>query len=64
MADEIDRANDQAERGLAEALRLRRPTGPAPTGRCLYCDEIVADTHRWCSVECREGWEKEARRGR
>lgn len=64
MADDIDRASQEVERDLAEALRMRRPAGPAPTGRCLYCDEIVADRHRWCSVECREGWEKEARRGR
>lgn len=60
--DEVDRANDQAEQGLAEALRKRRPPGPAPTGRCLYCDEIVGDLQRWCSVECREGWEKETRK--
>lgn len=64
MADEIDRANQEVERGLAEAMRIRRPAGPAPTGRCLYCDEIVPDTHRWCGIECREGWEKEVRRGR
>lgn len=64
MADEIDRAADQEARNLAQSLRLRRPSGPQPTGRCLYCDEIVADAHRWCGIECREGWEKEARRGR
>jgi hypothetical protein len=64
MADEIDRANEQAERNLADSIRMRRPAGPLATGRCLYCDEVVADEHRWCSVECREGWDKEARRGR
>lgn len=62
--DEADRASQEVERELAEAMRLRRPAGPAPTGRCLYCDEIVEDQRRWCSIECREGWEKEARRGR
>lgn len=62
--DEADRAAQEVERELAEAMRKRRAPGPAPTGRCLYCDEVVDDQHRWCSVECREGWEKEARRGR
>lgn len=64
MSDEADRASQEVERELAEAMRKRRPAGPAPTGRCLYCDEIVPDAHRWCSVDCREGWEKEVRRGR
>jgi hypothetical protein len=64
MADEIDRANTQAEFNLAALMRLRRPAGPTPTGRCLYCDEIVPDQHRWCGIECREGWEQEARRVR
>lgn len=62
MADEIDLANDQAERNLALSIRMRRPVGPAATGHCLFCDEVVADDHRWCGIECREGWEKEARR--
>lgn len=62
--DEADRASQEVERELAEAMRKRRPAGPQPTGRCLYCEEIVPDQHRWCSVECREGWEQEARRGR
>lgn len=55
--DEADRANDEVERSLAEAARLRKPTGPIATGRCLYCDDIVGDTQRWCSVECRDNWE-------
>ncbi len=62
--DEVDRANDEAERGLAQILRKRLPPGPAATGHCLYCDELLEDGKRWCSVECREGWEKEARHAR
>lgn len=64
MADDIDRAQNEVDRSLAEALRKRRPAGPAPTGHCLYCDEPVDEDHRWCSIECREGWEREATRGR
>lgn len=62
MADEVDRANDEAGNYLTELLRKRRPAGPVPTGRCHYCDDIVSDTQRWCSIECREGWEKETER--
>lgn len=60
--DEIDRADAEVERNLAQALRQRRPAGPVATGRCLFCDEIVGDQRRWCGVECREAWEREARR--
>ena len=44
---------------LAEAINARRPAGPVPTGRCLWCDEIVGDTMRWCGVECAREWERE-----
>ena len=60
--DDIDRANDQAEQLLQMSLNRRLPRGPQPTGRCLYCDEVVDETRRWCSIDCREGWEKEAAR--
>jgi hypothetical protein len=64
MSDDIDRAQDEVERSLGEALRQRKAEGPTATGRCLYCDEILDDTRRWCDAEHREQWEKEARRGR
>lgn len=62
--DDIDRAQNEVERTLAEALRRRSSPGPVATGRCLYCDELVADAHRWCDTDCRGGWEREARRAR
>ncbi len=59
MADEVDRAAQEEEMLLAKAIKARRPAGPTPTGRCLWCDEIVGDTMRWCSVECARDWERE-----
>ena len=57
--DDTDRADQEIERDLAEALRLRRPAGPVATGRCVYCDENLGDDYRrWCGIECREAWEK------
>lgn len=64
MADEIDRADQEVERSLKEALRKRRPAGPVPTGRCLWCGEIVGDMMRWCSVECARDWERAFERGK
>lgn len=61
MADEIDRANEQAERNLAQSMRLRHPVGPEATGYCLFCDEVVGAGHRWCDALCRDQWE--VRRG-
>ena len=60
--DVADRASDEEERSLAEALRTRQPSGPAPTGRCLYCDELVADGARWCGPGCRDEWQGLQRR--
>lgn len=57
MADEIDRASDETERTLAEAMRARRPAGPVANGRCHHCDEILDDTLRWCNAGCRDAWE-------
>lgn len=64
MTDEIDRAADEAERYLSEALRQRKPEAPGPTGRCLFCDEIVGGTQRFCDAECRDMWDRDQKRGR
>ncbi len=60
MADDVDRTS---ERMLNEEVFLRkasrRPEGPIPTGRCLYCDDIVGDAMRWCSDECSHDWQAE-----
>ena len=60
--DEIDRANDLAQRERDFALakvRARLAEAPVPTGRCLHCDDIMDDERRWCSVSCRDEWERE-----
>lgn len=62
MPDQIDDAQHEDARLLAQALAAARRTGhgPAPTGACLYCGERQPDsTARWCSVDCRDGWQKE-----
>ena len=62
MSDNLDIAQERSEMHLADALRARKPEGPAPTGRCLWCDEIVSDEQRWCDSQCRDMWERDTGR--
>ncbi len=63
--DDADLSQDRAEREAPYLLAASRkptgptasrkptcPTGPTATGRCLFCDEIVADDQRWCDTAC------------
>lgn len=60
--DEADITAERADILTQEAIRAsRKPEGPAPNGRCLWCDEIVGDTQRWCDVTCRNQWEQHQR---
>lgn len=56
--DDADRAGPEIERYVLEAARQKRPPGPVATGRCLWCDEIVADEQRWCDAHHRDMWER------
>lgn len=63
MTDELDRAEIEIEMELAEALRLRKPVGPLPTGFCHYCLELIGPGMRWCEgTECEQAWEYEKMR--
>ena len=58
--DDADLSQDRAEREAPYLLAAsRKPEDPTATGRCLYCDEIVADDQRWCDTDCRDGWVRE-----
>ncbi len=61
MADPVDRANDQADEMLeAQIAQARRPTrGPVATGRCLFCDSLVAPGLRWCDSACAQDYQYE-----
>lgn len=64
MTDLLDRAEQEIEYELAEALRRRNPPGPPATGACLYCGEPLKDGQRWCYADCERGWEHEQLRRR
>lgn len=57
MDDNLDRANDELEMSLAQALQLRKPEGPKATGECLWCEEPTI--LRWCSAAHRDAWERD-----
>lgn len=51
-----DDATMREEQFLKVALSNRKPSGPAATGRCLYCNAELPDTRRWCDKWCQEDW--------
>lgn len=56
--DEADITAERMEREMDRILRLRRASGPAPTGACLWCGEPLASPLRWCDEDCRDDWER------
>ena len=60
--DEVDITAERLEREMARLLRLRRASGPQPTGACLWCGAPLAPPLRWCDADCRDDWEKRLQR--
>lgn len=64
MADEIDVANEYADRMVAQGMAaINLKPEVEPTGYCLNCGEQVQDNKRWCSVTCTRDWEKRSKHG-
>ena len=62
MIDEVDRANEQIEKGIEDTLKNINTTIPKNvTGRCLSCGLDVEDERRWCNADCRDNYEKNQR---
>ena len=63
--DEADIANDYLEQFIDNAVKTahnKAVTELNTTGKCLWCEEPVKDTRRWCSVECRDEFAKHAKK--
>ena len=62
MADDIDKANDQAQLILDKQISLQRGEPldifQNHSGQCWECDAPVSDGRRWCSKECTESAER------
>ena len=69
MADEIDLANAQAERWLAQSLSQMQTAAPrlGPKGACHYCEtafeptDADAEKRLFCDLECSKAFEEEQR---
>ena len=60
MADDIDKANDQAQLILDKQIALiRHDVNPYQneSGACWHCDEPVEGGKRWCDGDCRDLYE-------
>lgn len=63
MADDIDKASDQAQMILDKQIQQARKLASVNpfenmSGICYECDAPVPDGRRWCSIECRDVAEK------
>jgi hypothetical protein len=69
MSDEADIANEQIELSRMAAIEAcRHQLGLIPKGSCWFCDEPLADGHKFCDKDCASDYEFEeaalARSGR
>ena len=61
MVDIADQASLVEQSLLEAALHNSRQNTETikPTGYCLYCGDSVEGDLRWCSVECRDDYERD-----
>ena len=59
MSDEVDIANEQVQKSLDATMRtIDTKVSENDTGLCLWCGEPIHDKRRWCSVECRDEYDR------
>lgn len=61
MSDEADIANDYLQQMIDTALtnaHNKATIAPNTTGKCIWCEESIDDNRRWCSVDCRNEYQK------
>jgi hypothetical protein len=59
MIDDVDKSNEQIEKGIENTLKNIDITIPKnTTGKCLLCGQFVENERRWCNADCRDNYEK------
>jgi hypothetical protein len=61
LDDDIDIANEYAQKVVDVAIANAHARAETPindTGECIWCSNLVKDTRRWCSIECRDEYER------
>lgn len=64
MSDEVDIANELMQQMIDVGVKNAHnkvQNKENDTGKCIWCERPVKDTRRWCSVECRNEFEKYAK---
>lgn len=59
-SDQVDQANELAERERAAMAQVRKPVLPR-IGVCHACGEVVGPASLFCDVDCRGVWELQQR---
>jgi hypothetical protein len=61
MNDDIDRANDTMQYATDVAIHNASVEAHKivnSTGQCIWCSDKVKDEMRWCSIECRDEYQR------
>jgi hypothetical protein len=58
MSDNVDRASKIEEKQRQQALLMRKPELKA-VGFCHLCGDWVEPGRIFCSVDCRDDWDRE-----
>ncbi len=58
--DQVDQANELAERERTAMAQVRKPVLPR-TGTCHACGEDVSPEALFCDADCRDLWELQQR---
>ena len=63
MSDDLDNADKETRLMLEATLsNVDTEVPDNDTGKCVWCEEPVKGTARWCSTECRDEHEYYARK--
>lgn len=60
MADIVDIGNDRVEEITSDAIAAARrgPMGAPGIGVCINCGDPVEHAGRWCSIVCRDDYQR------
>ena len=62
MVDDVDKANEQVQKGIEDTLKNISTVIPKNiTGECFTCGQPVDNERRWCDADCRDSYEKNQR---
>ena len=61
MSDDADVANDLIQYAIHNGIKNASSEAHKivnSTGQCIWCGDKVKDQKRWCSIECRDEYQR------